>query len=87
MPPELAALCHTPEVTAPDCCETERPAPTRRAPDTLAAPEIASVPATRPVAELAAEALIVAEGEALGFTRVGVFHDVGLFTLHSVFRI
>jgi hypothetical protein len=53
----------------------------------VAAPELASTPAARPVAELAAEALIVASSEALGFSRAAVFHDVGLFTLHAVFRI
>jgi hypothetical protein len=53
----------------------------------VAAPEIASTAATRPVAELAAEALTAARREALAFSRVAVFHEVGLFTLHSVFRI
>ena len=87
MSPELAALCHKSGVTAPNCCQKERRAPERRAPDPVAAPEIASTPATRPVAELAAEALIAARSEALAFSRTAVFHDVGLFTLHSVVRI
>ena len=74
-------------MTAPSCCQKERQAPERRAPDTVAAPELASTPATRPVAELAAEALIASYGGAFAFSRAAVFHDVGLFTLHSVFRI
>jgi hypothetical protein len=87
MTPELAALCHKAGVTAPDCCQKERPAPQRRAPESVAAPELASTPAARPVADLAAEALIVAGSESIDFTRTSVFHDLGLFTLHAVFRI
>jgi hypothetical protein len=36
---------------------------------------------------IAAEALIVAGSEAIGFARTSVFHDLGLFTLPAVFRI
>jgi hypothetical protein len=74
-------------VTAPDCCEKERPAPRRTAPESLAAPEFASAPAARPVAGLAAEALTLARPEAIDRARAGLLHDLGLFTLHSVFRI
>ena len=87
MSPELAALCHKAGATVPDCCKKERPAPSRRAPETVAAPELESTPAARPVAGLAAEALIVAHANAIGFMRSSVFHDLGLFTLHAVFRI
>ena len=87
MPPELAALCHHAGATAPDCCKKERPAPSRRAPEAAAALELASTPATRPVAELAAEALSLATSESIDLTRAAVVHDLGLYTLHSVFRI
>lgn len=87
MPPELAALCHKAKMRAPDCCEKERPAPQRRAPETSAAPELVSIPATRSVAELAAEALFAGEGEASAFSRTAALHELGLFTLHAVFRI
>jgi hypothetical protein len=88
MPPELAALCHHAGVTtAPDCCKKERPAPARRAPDSVAAPDVASTPPARPVAELAAEASNSVEGGAIDFARAAVFHDLGLYTLHAVFRI
>lgn len=87
MPPELAALCHKSRVKPPDCCEKERPAPQRRAPESSPAPELAATPAIRPVAGFAAEALIGSGSEAIGFTRASVFHDLGLFTLHATFRI
>jgi hypothetical protein len=87
MSPAAAALCHHPGAIVPDCCQKERTAPTRRAPEPAASPENASTPATRPVAELAAEALLTHPKPAFDFTRVAVFHDLGLFTLHSVFRI
>ena len=87
MSPELAALCHRVGATVPDCCQKERPAPTRRAPESAAAPENASTPAARPVAELAAEALHVAPSDAFHFTRAAVFHDLGLYTLNASFRI
>jgi hypothetical protein len=87
MSPELAALCHRAGATVPDCCKKERQAPSRRAPETVAAPELESTPPARPVAEFTAEALIVSNASAIDFTRTGVFHDLGLFTLHAVFRI
>lgn len=87
MPPELAALCHKAKMRAPDCCEKERPAPQRRAPETSAAPELVSIPATRSVAELAAEAFSDSGREALDFSRTAELHELGLFTLHAVFRI
>jgi hypothetical protein len=87
MSPALAALCHRAGASVPDCCKKERQAPSRRAPETVAAPELASTPAARPVAGFAAEALIAAQPGAIDFTRAAVFHDLGLFTLHAVFRI
>jgi len=87
MPPELAALCHHEGVTAPDCCKKERPAPTRRAPETTAAPECASTPAARPIAELAVEAFESPRLEGIVLDRAAARHELGLFTLNAVFRI
>jgi len=87
MSPELAALCHHAGATAPDCCKKERSAPSRRAPESAAAPELSSTPATRTVAELAAGASNDVTGGARELARAAVCHELGLYTLHSVFRI
>lgn len=85
MPPELAALCHQAGTMAPDCCQDERPSPERPAASQLSAPaQPAETPTLLDAASSACEALGVAHAD---FSRDASFHELGLFTLHAVFRI
>lgn len=85
MPPELAALCHQAETMAPDCCQQDRPSPERRAANELAAPALLAASAATPLALAGAPAQAAVPGAA--FSRDASFHELGLFTLHAVFRI
>jgi len=88
MPPELASLCHKSGVMAPDCCKHQSPAPERRAADEQQSAATALATTAAPVATLiVALPVELAAGEVAGFSRDGSLHELGLFTLHAVFRI
>ncbi|HEX9800763.1 MAG TPA: hypothetical protein VGC00_11415 [Thermoanaerobaculia bacterium] len=86
MPPELAALCHQAKTMAPDCCQHERQAPERRNGNELSAPALLAAATAAPATiEAASAAAPLVPGA--GFSRDASFHELGLFTLHAVFRI
>jgi len=87
MPPELAELCHRGEAQmAPDCCQHEQQVPERRAANESAHPAMPSeLPAG--IASLTGADLADLRGSAADFSRDASFHELGLFTLHAVFRI
>jgi hypothetical protein len=87
MPPELAELCHKGEAKmAPDCCQHERQVPERRSANE-STPQ--ALPSELPAGAttFAAADLADLRGAAADFSRDASFHELGLFTLHAVFRI
>jgi hypothetical protein len=86
MPPELAALCHKAKTMAPDCCQHERQVPGRSSTTEIGAPALLAVLADATV-DVAAVATAGPSPTGAEFSRDARFHELGLFTLHSVFRI
>jgi len=88
MAPAMKALCARMGAAMGDCChKQQQSAPARQAPDErtpVAASSDAAV-ATLPVAPV--PALAAARPVAFDFSRDAALHELGLFTLHSVFRI
>jgi len=92
MPSELAALCQRAQsegLRVPGCCDHEAPAPQPVGNDAASQALAAPVPAADAV-DATALADVAAPRSAdpgHGYSRTGLQHDVGLFTLHAVFLI
>ena len=89
MPPAMKALCARMSASMPDCCHKPqqstpaRPAGADERAPVAASPDVAV--ATLPVAPAAGP--LAASAESRSFSRHAELHELGLFTLHSVFRI
>jgi hypothetical protein len=86
MPAAMKALCARMGPAMGDCCHKQQQStPARPAPDEQAPNAAPDATATLPVAEVPAPASPTPV--AVAFSRDAALHELGLFTLHSVFRI
>lgn len=87
MPAAMKALCARMGPAMGDCChKQQKSTPARPAPDEKA--PVAAAPDATATLPVAATPMPAAAGPvAAGFSRDAAHHELGLFTLHSVFRI
>jgi hypothetical protein len=86
MPPAMKALCAR-IGPAMDCCHQQRQSTPARPASDEQAPLAASPDALAALPVAPVLALAVASPVAFAFSRDAALHELGLFTLHSVFRI
>ena len=86
MPPAMKALCAR-MGPAMDCCHKQLPSTPARPASDVQTPRAAAPDAAAGLPVAPVPALATASPVALDFSRDAALHELGLFTLHSVFRI